>query len=123
VGELRKRSVMPRRLESMLKRFAFSIGFAGSLLVFVAINVAIYVSVRDCCPISGSGFLSDAIAIGGFPFPWYSASGFFEHPRVDWFAVKVNIAIAVVASFAIGKIIQWVFVKPVSMNPKLKPFA
>jgi hypothetical protein len=116
-----KAAVMPLFLESMLKRFEFFIGFVGSLLMFVAINVAIYIAVRDCCRFNDSGFLHNTIAIGGFPFPWYS-SGSLKHPHVDWFALKVNIAIAIVASLAIGKIIHWVFVKPVPMNPKLKPF-
>ena len=116
-----KRGVMPLLLKSMLKRSAFFIGFVSSLLVFVAINVAIHIAVRDCCEFSGSGLLTDTIAFGGFPFPWYS-NGSFKEPHVDWFALKVNIAIAVVASLAIGKIIQWVFVKPVPLNPKLKLF-
>ena len=95
----------------MIKRHIFIIGFGGSLLTFAAINIAIYLSVRDCCRSSGSGFMSDSIAIGGFPFPWYS-NGTFVEPNLDWSAVVANIVIAVMASFAIGRIVKRVFVKP-----------
>jgi hypothetical protein len=107
-------------LESMLKRNAFLIAFLGSLLVFAAVNWLIYLAVND----SGSTpeFCALSYAIGGFPFPWYSKGGSVGHPNVDWFAVKVNVATAIVASYVIGRIIKWVFIEPATIHPTLKPF-
>jgi hypothetical protein len=105
----------------MLKRSAFLVGFMGSLLTFVGLNVATYIAVRDCCRESSSDFLTDSIAMGGFPFPWFS-NGTFKLAQVDWFALKINLVIAVVASLAIGKISQFVFGKPVPINPNVRSF-
>ena len=104
----------------MLKRNAFLIGFLGSLLFFAAVNWLIYLAVND----SGSSspeFCALTYSFGGFPFPWYS-KGSVTHPDVDWFAVKVNVATAIVTSYVIGRIIKWVFIKPEVVHPTLKPF-
>jgi hypothetical protein len=110
--------VIPLPFESMLKRYAFLIAFLGSLLVFAAINVDVYFGVSDCCRLPGF----DSYAIGGFPFPWYSQGGFVPHPNVDWSGVTANVVVAIIASYAIGKIVKWVFVKPEPLHPTLKPF-
>ena len=103
----------------MLKRNAFPIAFFVSLLAFGAVNLLIYLAVNE--PSSTPDFCALSYSIGGFPFPMFSR-GVVGHPSVDWFAVKVNIAVATGASYAIGRIIKWVFLKPEPIDPTLKPF-
>ena len=90
----------------MRKRYFFIIPFFVSLLTFVALNLIAFIMVRDIGPV---GF--DSVAAGGFPFRWYSRN-WIGAPPVDRVALVVNIIVTVIASYAIGKIIQWVFVKP-----------
>lgn len=93
----------------MLKRYVFAIAFLGSLLMFAAVNLAAYIAVRDHRQTPGFS----SIAIGGLPFPWYSSGDYFvPYPHVDWSGVTANVAIALIVSYALGKIIKWVFVKP-----------
>ena len=111
---------MPLVLNRMLKRNAFLIAFSCSLLMFAAVNWFIYLAVSS--PSSTPEFCALTFSIGGFPFPWYSQGGTVAHPNVDWFAVKVNVATALVASYVIGRIIKWVVLKPEVIPPTLKPF-
>jgi hypothetical protein len=102
----------------MLKRYAFLIAFLGSFLMFAAVNAALYIAVRNHRQTPGFS----SVAIGGFPFPWYSKGGYVPHPSVEWSGVIANVVVATIMSYAIGKVIKWVFVKPEPLDPKLKPF-
>jgi hypothetical protein len=106
-------------IELMLKRYLFLIASLGSVLMFAAVNLAAYVAVRDHRQTPGFS----SIAIGGFPFPWYSSGDYVvPYPHADWPGITANVAIALIVSCAFGKIIKWVFVKPEPLKPKLNPF-
>jgi hypothetical protein len=89
----------------MFKRYAFITGFFGSLLMFVAVNLALYLSIRHCCDFDG-------FAMAGFPLPWYTNGWIGAHPNVNWSVLAADVVVAVIVSCAVGIIIKWVFVKP-----------
>lgn len=70
--------------------------------MFVAVNAALYMLIRNCCDYDG-------YAIAGFPLPWYSAG--WTPYNVNWSVLGADV-VAVVVSCAVSIIIKWVFVKP-----------
>lgn len=90
--------VMP--LPFKLKRYTFPICFGISLLPFVALNVAMYVSALYCCE-------GDSVMEAGFPLKWYVTGWVFR--GVLWNAFVVDVVLAVVASLVSAKILTSVF--------------
>ena len=85
----------------MFKRFPFLIGFTGSALFFLGVNLYAYFGAM-----STRG--GDSVTEAGFPFRWYS-TGWVSEPYVIWNALAVDVLIAIVASIIAGIVIRPVF--------------
>lgn len=83
-----------------LSRHVFAICFGISLLPFVALNLAMYISARQCCD-------GDSVMEAGFPIAWYITGWVFR--GVIWNALILDAAIALIASLISGKILKTVF--------------
>jgi len=88
----------------MLKRFAFLIGFTGSMLFFIAVNLWAIAGVAGW--LSGYG-IGRGIIDTGFPLKWYYVPGY--GPLVIWDALATNVSIALTASLIAGIVIKPVF--------------
>lgn len=86
-------------VKGMFKRFPFLIGFAGSMLFFIAVNLWAYhgaVSSRG-----GHGIIE-----AGFPLRWY-VKGY--ESGVIWDALATNVSIVLTASLIAGIVIKPIF--------------
>ena len=83
----------------MLKRYPFLIGFGGSMLFFVAVNLWAYTGAVTSR--GGHGIIE-----AGFPLRWY-ITGYVS--GVVWDALATNVSIALTASLIAGIVIKPVF--------------
>jgi hypothetical protein len=86
-------------IKAMLKRFPFLIGFTGSMLFFIAVNLWAYIGA-----VSSRG--GHGIIEAGFPLKWY-LTGYGS--GVIWDALTTNASIALTASLIAGIVIKPVF--------------
>jgi hypothetical protein len=86
-------------VKAMLKRHPFLIGFAGSMLFFVAVNLWAYAGA-----VSGRGV--HGIIVAGFPLRWY-VTGYGS--GVIWDALATDVSIALTASLIAGIVIKPIF--------------
>ena len=85
----------------MLKRFPILIGFTGSMLFFLAVNLYAYLGALG----SRGGH---SVIEAGFPFRWYTA-GWVSEPYIDWDALSLNVSVALVTGLVAGMVIRPVF--------------
>jgi hypothetical protein len=85
----------------MLKRFPILIGFAGSMLFFLAVNLY-------ACLVALGNRGGHSVAEAGFPFRWYT-TGWVAEPHIDWDALSLNVSVALVTGLVAGIVIRPVF--------------
>lgn len=84
---------------------AFNVGFFGSLILFVAINLFSYSRMYD------GEQLSHAMRGFGVPFWLYETGGALTMSYVLWYGLFADVLIASFVSFVVGKICDVLFAK------------
>lgn len=82
----------------MFKRFPFIIGFTGCVVLFLTVNVDIYLLARR-----GAGL--NSVVIAGFPLKWYTNS-WGAAPYVMWGGLTADVLIAAATGLTAGLVLR-----------------
>lgn len=83
-----------------LRSKAFTFGFFGGLLLFVAANLYSYFRMAEY-PSMDDGFVDC-----GVPFKLYAYGGFFGHSVILWQGLLADVLIAICMSIILGWVIE-----------------
>ena len=86
-----------------VKKHPFAIGFLGTLLLFIGINILSVQLLSDCGLLGALNLAgcSDDISRVGFPLPVWEEGGFIYRQSFDGLALLINLVIALSISVAV----------------------
>lgn len=92
-----------------IKKRPFDMGFWGTLLLFIVLNLIVAHLLSDCglLGVLNLSGCADDIRRVGFPLPVWEEGGFIYRQSFDGLALIINLVIALGISIVVGLVGRW----------------